>query len=424
MRSKNGFVKVVVILALVSLFAATAIAGCAAPEPAPPEKPTPAPKVTLTIGHITHLTGPYGATMAASVDVYDDIIKWANENDYVPGAEVKQVWVDAGSDVSKVLPGFKKLLAESPRPVVFSDRLTPGGMALKEACATEKVALSEGGIAVPLLVPPGWVFCYMAPYFNQVGAYVDWFMENWKEDRAPRFAWLTWDSAAGRAPITPEVEAYIESKGVEMVGAEFIPMVPADTSTQLLRLKNAEVDFTYGGIFPGALAIVCKDLDKLGMQDAFTMGMWSVTDLTELNEYVGPLANGIITTPIHNFGGPAAWKDAAPVFYENYTKYERSEVRYAPYAAFGSEAAIVLEAMRLAAEAVGPENVDGPAVYAALEGLKDFDGWGIIRPVTFSETRRWGMDSCWIATIEDGKWIQLDTVTTPDLLPGGKDVPE
>jgi len=88
-----------------------------------------------------------------------------------------------------------------------------------------------------------------------------------------------------------------------------------------------------------------------------------------------------------------------------------------------SKFAIAIEAVRLAAEKVGPDKVDGQAVYDALVNMKGFDAWGTSPPISYSATRRVGMDSVDIQTVENEKAVSKGFVMTPDLLPGGKDVP-
>jgi len=78
----------------------------------------------------------------------------------------------------------------------------------------------------------------------------------------------------------------------------------------------------------------------------------------------------------------------------------------------------------MAAEKVGPDKVDGQAVYDALVNMKNFDGWGTGPPISYSDTRRVGMDSVDIQAVENGNVVSKGFAMTPDLLPGGKDVPK
>jgi hypothetical protein len=56
--------------------------------------------------------------------------------------------------------------------------------------------------------------------------------------------------------------------------------------------------------------------------------------------------------------------------------------------------------------------------------MKGFDAWGTSPPISYSETRRVGMDSVEIQTVENQLLISKGFFPIPDLLPGGKDVPK
>ncbi len=257
---------------------------------------------------------------------------------------------------------------------------------------------------------------------NQTGAYIDYFLKHiWKEKRAPRFAWLTWDNPFGRAPITPEVEAYIKSKGIELVGAEFLPQVPTDTTAHLLRLKNLKVDVVYGSAYHNAYAVVLKDASKLGMLGSFSMGLSFAFSPTSLIQQVGPLANGLWQTGATILEDQ--WSTKAPRMLEAYEKNKRNSDKQI-YTWGVWITAIGIEGIKMAVEKVGAEKVDGQAVYDALCRMKNFDNWGVATPTTFSETRRYGQDQVFIYHIENEKVKLVEMFPTPELIPGGRDVPK
>jgi len=49
----------------------------------------PVEKVVITIGHHVDLTGPGANPMAAIVIALDDMVKYYNESDLIPGVELK-----------------------------------------------------------------------------------------------------------------------------------------------------------------------------------------------------------------------------------------------------------------------------------------------------------------------------------------------
>lgn len=379
-------------------------------------------KVKICIGSIPHMTGAYAAGQVGVNEAFFDTIKWANENNYIPGVELITTWADGGTDVGKSTAAFKKMIAETPRPVAILGHSTAVAIALKSWNLKEMIPLIEGGSSVDFFQLPSATFSTPPPYVNQAGAWVDYFMQKiWKEKRPPRFAWLTWDNPFGRAPITPEVEAYIKSKGIEIVGAEFIPPVPTDSTPQLLRSKNNKVDMVHGAMYHNALSVVLKDASKLGILGQFTIGMNFAITLPLLIEQAGPLANGI--WQVSNFILEDELAAKAPRVLEIYEKNQRTTVKFL-YMYSVRETAIAIEAVKMAVEAVGAEKVDGKAVYDALCRMKNFDNWGLGPATTFSETRRYGQDQLIVYHIEDQKIKTVDKIPAPDITPGGKDVPK
>jgi hypothetical protein len=69
----------------------------------------------------------------------------------------------------------------------------------------------------------------------------------------------------------------------------------------------------------------------------------------------------------------------------------------------------------MAAAGVGPDKVDGQAVYNALTRMNQFDAWGTSPPVSYSKTRRVGMDSVDIQAIVNQKTISKGYFKVPEL---------
>ena len=198
-----------------------------------------AAKPVIAIGHLPHFTGAYGATQAAFAPAQEDAIEWANSVNYVPGRRVKLAWGDGGTDTAKSMAVFKKMISETPKPVVIIGESTAIGTALVKMHAHAKVPDVEGGMSQAMINPPTWTFCQPPAYPGQFAAWVDYFLAHiWKKSEPPKFAWLTWDNPFGKSPMTEEAEAYLKSKGIQVVASEFIPDVPSDTTAHVLRLKE------------------------------------------------------------------------------------------------------------------------------------------------------------------------------------------
>lgn len=373
-------------------------------------------KVKARIGHLVHVTGPFAAGISGVPEGFSDGIEAANKYMELPGLQLEGFNVDGGSDTAKSLQAFK-LMTEGSDPIaVMVGSSTPIDLALKTWNIRKKMPNITGGSDDELAKLPSYTFSVTPPYVNQVGAWIDYYMENvWpkkNQNRPPRFAWLTWDNAFGRAAMTPKTIEYIKSKGIEIVDEEFIPLTPTDVGAQVLRLKEKGVDFTAGSMYHNALAVVLKEMDKNGLLDQIDIGMTYATNSDALISTAHELARNVYITGL--FWPFSTWEEHAPKYLEYYNKRTPAPSPFG-YGAGFSHGLIAAEAVRLAAAAVGPDKVDGEAVYNALQKMNGFDAWGIGPANSFSETKRSSQSSVFMIRVNEGKPTVVKEQPTPDL---------
>ena len=401
---KRSIVKKLAIIAAAAFLAA----GLACPALAKDK-----PKVV--IGFLAHMTGAYAATQAGCMEGHMETIAYLNKANAVPGVELMGIWVDGGTDVAKSMAGFKKMMAHKPKPVVIHSESTPIGLVLKKWYIKAKTPTMEAGSDDRLFQLPSWTFSPACPNPNMCGAWVDYYLKNiWKDkSRKPKFAWLTWDNSFGRASITPKVKAYIKSKGVEIVGEEFVPMVPTDVSAQILRLKEKGVDFTYGGWYAEPLSVVIKEVAKQGLADKLTIGGAYCSTPENLIKYVGDLAG--IAYAVSPAYSPSYALKHCPELVKIYNIKKREKNVFYMFAQGYMFASMGVEAVKIAAREVGPDKVDGPAVYKALQKIKGFTGKGMYAPVSFGPKKRFGQDKVFLMSHKNKQVQMLGLISAPDL---------
>ncbi len=348
----------------------------------------------VKIGVIAQLTGPYGPPTAGIFEGVMDLIEDINKYDPIPGVTLKGAWVDGASSPAKAMSACKKMVSQHD-PVMVIGWTTPSALALKKFFIKKKIPALEAGGAGPLWAMPSWSFSIMAPYENQLGGWVDFYLKNvWPKkglNRKPNFGWVTWDNAAGRGSITDNAKEYIRSKGVNIMpgDGEFFPTAPTEVSAQILRLKKHKVDFTYGMlIFPTAAAIL-KGLDKQGMIDQIDLAM-STPNPPILIKLLKNLTRNVYTSDY--WTNTDHWAQKCPRVLEMYTAHNREKLPKLLYGAGIGYALVATEAVRMAAKAAGPD-VTGEDCYKALKQMKNYKRWDVGVPVTFGETRRFGLST-------------------------------
>jgi len=359
-------------------------------------------KVKFRIGHLVHVTGAYAAGQAGLPEGFLDGIEAANTYMKIPSVVLEGFNINGGTDTAKSMSAFKQMTEGNDAIVVMVGESTAMGIALKTWNIRKQIPNVEGGSDVEFLKLPSYTFSTVAPYVNQAGAWVDYYMSSiWPKKnlkRAPRFAWLTWDNPYGRAPITPQTIAYIKSKGIEIVDEEFIPSSPTDVGAQVLRMKEKGVDVTFGGMYHNALSVVLKELDKYGIIDQIDIGMTYAINPESLLALANDLARHVHITSL--FWDFPNWEKHAPRLLEYYQKRTTPVTKFGYIVGF-DKALVAAEAVRIAVETVGPDKVNGEAVYNALQKMNGFDSWGIGPPHSFSATKRYGQDSVYVMRLNN-----------------------
>ena len=223
----------------------TIFAGCAA---APKAEAPKQQNVSVRVVMLADLTGPYGVTTGPQLDGVADFAKWANATNYIPGITLDARVYDHGLKMESAVALYKEAVTSTPTPV-----LTNGGLwstvapTLAGFAKQNKIPIIDATSLREVIVPPGWFFGFQPSYEGQVGAYINWIADNWKadskipwikkhyENRKPRLALVSWDISLGRANESVEAKCYAAAKGVEWVGAEYVPMTVGDCTPQLTR---------------------------------------------------------------------------------------------------------------------------------------------------------------------------------------------
>ena len=99
---------------------------------------------------------------------------------------------------------------------------------------------------------------------------------NWKGANPPKLAFLTWDSAFGKAVQAPPSGLLPRRRALQIVATEYMAMTPVDVSTQLLRIKDAGADWVYSNTLGAAPGVMLKDAKRLSLTMKFAGGPWAM----------------------------------------------------------------------------------------------------------------------------------------------------
>jgi len=249
--------------------------------------------------------------------------------------------------------------------------------------------------------PPGWFFTVFCTESERFAAVCDWIMDNWEEERPPRVAMMGTDTPTGRAPEVMGT-AYAESIGIEMLPFESIPHMPLDVSPQLVRLDGRGADYVYITTIWSAAIPILRDAERLGLLDKMHFGAGLEDNVViPVIETLGPLAEGY-------FGAKTfPWYTETPILYDILREYEGRLDTTGSGAGTLQYVPVMIEAIRIAIEEVGYENLDSRTVKESIYSIKDFDPHHIGRPVTYTREDHRGTPVIIMYQVQGGEVVPV-----------------
>jgi len=219
-------------------------------------------------------------------------------------------------------------------------------------------------------------------------------------------------------PLSRAVEVhgakYAESIGIEMLPFELVPPVPLNVNPQLLRVREHGADYVYiTSLWTVALAIM-RDAERLGLTDEIRFCGWENSQARSLIETLGPAAEGYISARVF------PWYKEVPFLTDMYMRYRGYIDTEGDGAAILAFMPVMIEAIRIAIEEVGYENLDGRTIKEAMYSIRDFDPHGLGRTVTYTPEDHRGSATVRIYQVEGGEVVPItDWRDAPMLVPEG-----
>jgi branched-chain amino acid transport system substrate-binding protein len=354
-------------------------------------------KSEILIGVISDLSGATSAVGRPYADGIKAAAEYLNSQGGVAGHPIKLTQVDYAYNVQQALSAYKRF--KSMGVVAIQGWGTGDTEALVESVAKDQIPFYSASYSAHLTDPTKapYNFFISADYSTQLRAGLDYLKSQWKEERAPRLAFVFPDHPYGISPIAAGKE-YANSIGYEIVGDENVSLSAMDATTQLLSLQKKNPDFIWVGGTTPSTAVIMKDAQRLKMQSKFLVNIWGSGE--DIFTLAGEAANG-------HYGlqtGVGYGQDVPGMkIIEEITKGQPQMTHF--IRGFASMLTMA-EAIRLA-DAKG--EITGPAIKEASETLRDFDPMGLTPAVSFFPDDHRPNMSANIFLLENGKLNFLST---------------
>jgi ABC-type branched-subunit amino acid transport system substrate-binding protein len=408
-RMRNGMLKgerLRVAILLIGLTALLLTTACA-PRPHVEEKQV------VKVGYVACLTGPAAAIMQVGWRNLVDYLKYFEEVGVPglglpPGVTIEVVWGDTGMEATRAISVYERIRSD----VVFWHIPDPvSAHALKSRLERDEIAAMTMVADEVLMYPPGWFFTVFCTESERFAAWCDWIMENWEEERQPIVGMMGTDTPSGRAAEVMGT-AYAKSVGIEMLPFEHVPYTPLDVSPQLLRLAESGADFIYMQAHWGTSPPIMRDADRLGLVGKIGFAGATEDGLAIPLLELGAAVEGLSQTKCF------PWYEEVPIVYDIFREYDGRLDTQGGVACTLQYGPLPIEAINIAIEQVGYENLDGRAVKEAFYSIKDFDPHEIGRPVSYTPEDNRGAPGVRIYEIRGGKVVPAnDWREAPMLVP-------
>jgi ABC-type branched-subunit amino acid transport system substrate-binding protein len=382
-------------LMVLSLLVIPLLSACDGEQP-PVEK-------TILVGAIQDFSGPTAQASGRLWTAAQEFFKWANETDYVPGVKVTWTQEDDKYDASQTPIAYRAMKAKNPPDVIFT-MTAVSSSGLKPLVDEDKIpVISFTGSVATAQEPVGYVFqLTFVPEIN-FNCFLNYVADTWTETRPCKVASLSWDDNDGTQHINSGITT-AAALGIDFKREYAIIAPPGtmDFTNQVTLLKELDPDYIFFPMIGPATGSAIKSMIAMGMdpKKAVYIVMSGGGMYEELTSVIGS------EEPTHGATlvmADYAWSIQTPEQQQLKSFMEPTtygwDARYHVNAlSYYTSCKVLYEALRIAKDDVGVENIDSAAIYNALQKIKNFDT-GVCLPVTFSTDNRLGVRSAYIYEI-------------------------
>lgn len=349
--------------------------------------PSPTARAVITIGNHTDLTG-YAAVAMEMVNAgFEDTVRYYNENNLIEGVQVKVLNYDGQLDPAKDRPGWEWLKEKGSQTIVAW--FPSIGITLQPLAEKDRIPLFIANAPSELIQTPGYLFLTSPRFEDAIWTLLEWVMANdWDySSKGPARIGMAADQGGNPTVISSVFEKYARMypERINWVGAQVVPTGTYNWQTAVEALKDC--DYIYP---PNIVPLFLKDYVFAGYSKARFIGIDSHMTWFSILEDMGlwPKINGMLfLTQSEWWGEDAEYQNLVAELITRYRSGSLKEIEKNPKGYNSvANAMMVLESIKNAAQAVGPENITPVAIYEGAQSMKlTFDG---VRRFSFTETKR------------------------------------
>ncbi len=366
----------------------------------------------LVYGCIPDMTGPYAPIVGPAYAAFTDAAEYVNANGGIRGVPIEVMVRDCAGKVDKGVNMYMQMREMKPRPSMIYGVVSGVGEALKERFNEDQMpAMWVCSSAV--IYPAMYTFGAYPNYADTCGLFIEWLAESNKGKKAPRMAFLTWDTTYGRAVLSDEVYQYAKDKGVKIVATELFGVRDMDVTNQMMRIRAKKADWIFTNTAGSGPVRVAKAAHEMG----YKVGIAGSVGLDDSCLYINrEIFEGAVTA--HSFINWSETDNKGIQLANHYIKKNKRKPTYrtAMYPMGFAAIFTFKEIVERIVDRDGWDHVNGPMIKKELEQLHNFNA-GDITTYSFTPDRH-SPNTAKLYQVQGGIWRPITEMRKcPDLRP-------
>jgi ABC-type branched-subunit amino acid transport system substrate-binding protein len=371
-------------------------AGCNGGAPAATE---------IRIGVMGGQTGPAASSVVALLEELENVFNYVNDVEGgIDGANLSWRIVDNKGTPEGAVTAYKELKGGF-NPLFYIAVEGYYYLGVKDELAEDQTAMFTLSAIDPRgYLPPSVLFSVSLPISDGFAGFAKWVLENHEGAGKPKIGVLYWEDLP-TGSMWQMAQPWVMKQGVELepIGYSISTM---DLKPQLMRLRDAEVDYIWMLGLTQNAALAIRDFRSLGMAGEIPFCFNEFIEPDVLLDLVGEAAEGFYS---YRAESPDADGTEAAELYTEILNWATDEEKRSDQRITITFKAVITAAIKQAVADVGWDNLDSEAFYNALNNLSNVDTWGNTKDFSFSPDKRVG-----VSAIKMGRYTKTERVTVGD----------
>lgn len=330
----------------------------------------------IVIGASMPLTGVFGFAGIPANNGIQDYVKIVNDAGGINGRKIKYVAEDTAYSVDKSIAAFNRITASEKVSLYYGDSTGFAKTINAELGRRGNILMAGTSYASELNDPKAFPFQFIPgpDYSQMIGILLEHIA---KTTPGAKLALVNSDTEFGRDPIAA-TEKRAAQLGLKIVEKIVTPPTSVDVSTEVLKLRRANPDYTiFHGYILAPVPEFMTQMKQLGLKSKFMGTFWSMDNAIWGNS--AAVADGYMGVMPYRYYFDTEGK--SPIL----EKIRQIRPAYQPifYTQGFFTAMLLVEAAKRTLDA--KKELTAANMKASLNSIKDFDTGGIIGvPISIS----------------------------------------